>query len=129
MRAHGLNVEWRPAGESLVVAASYDDGSPAANADAEVSGPGGGLHTTGSTDAAGLFAFVPAGAGSWTVVVDDGFGHRQELVITHEPGAAAATPGAMSPGTSWRELGTGLAIIFGVTGFWLWRRKAEEAAR
>lgn len=39
---------------------------------------------TGQTDGAGKFAFIPNEAGEWKVVVDDGTGHRGEMVMVLE---------------------------------------------
>lgn len=129
LSAHGLQLEWRPAGDAVVVRAWFDgDNQPASNADVSIyraaeDEP----YASGSTDPRGLFAFVPDAAGRWTAVVDDGFGHRETLDIapsTEPEGAAREAPAAPAPTSRRRDLITGLAVIFGLTGFWAAMRRS-----
>lgn len=125
--AHGLVLDWRSAGEAVVVHARFDDdGHPAANADISVYRQGEGeAFASGTTDPNGLFAFVPDAAGRWTAVVDDGFGHRETLDV--EPRLdGSLPPEAEAPVSRWRDLITGLAILFGATGIWMARRGSSD---
>ena len=131
VQAHGLVVTWRPAADAVVIQAVYDDESdPAAAADVVIypsdeDDP----YVSGVTDRNGLFAFVPEHPGRWVAVVDDGFGHLETLDIDNSEAGAAAThvgPSSAAGGSSWRDLVTGLSVLFGLTGLWLWRKSGAN---
>jgi nickel transport protein len=144
---HGITVRLSQEGRVVVATSRYDGGIPVAGAQATVFAPGGDTpYLTGTTDPAGVFAFLPATGGEWRVVVDDGMGHRREarLGVTAPQGEGAPRESpdaehdhgdhphdhhhpedehdhALSPdlGDSDRpwKLATGLSLIFGLTGF------------
>lgn len=97
---HGINVVLERRGDLVVATCRYDGGIPVRDAEVVVQAPGGdGVFQTGRTDAQGRFAFVPAGAGEWQVMVDDGVGHRRTARIAIAPpeNAAALASAEMPP--------------------------------
>jgi hypothetical protein len=143
---HGITVRLAAEGRVVVAVTSYDGGIPVAGAQVMVFAPGGDTpYQLGSTDPAGLFAFLPGGPGEWRVAVDDGMGHRREAgidvaeVSDGEEGGDPARPSGprepLGPGNEadsvgilthshvmngtdrpWK-LATGLGLIFGLSGF------------
>jgi hypothetical protein len=87
--AHGMTLVLEQRGDVVVSTVRYAGGTPVAGADVVIHGPDDATYQTGRTDAAGLFAFVPARAGEWRVQVDDGMGHRRTARLAFEPAAAA----------------------------------------
>ena len=134
-RAHGVEgyVEMA-AGAS--VKANYDDGEPMAYAAVEVMPAGAKLaFQTGRTDRNGYFIFRPDGPGLWQVVINDGMGHRLalEYEVAADPDAAPVAAESTPPppvhvdgSTRALKIVTGLAVIFGLCGFfygWQARRR------
>ncbi len=133
---HGMTVRMTMEGRVVVTTCHYDGGIPVADAQVTLFAPGEDeVYLTGTTDPAGLFAFVPNNPGNWRVGVDDGMGHRREarLEVGAAPGQEehghdalhadhtheAALPHTHEPEGSdrpWR-LAAGLGLIFGLTGF------------
>ena len=112
--AHDLTVDVELSRPAVILRASYDGADPASNADVEVRWDGG-VFQHASTDANGVFSFVPDQPGGWGVAVDDGFGHREERTLEIDwEGAPTATNPARAP--MWMKLLTGLSLIVGLTG-------------
>jgi hypothetical protein len=90
---HGITVRLSQEGRVVVATCQYEGGIPVAGAQASVFAPGEDTpYLAGTTDPAGLFAFLPGiEGGEWRVVVDDGMGHRREarLEVTPLPGDGA----------------------------------------
>jgi hypothetical protein len=84
---HGITVRLSQEGRVVVATCQYDGGIPVSGAQATVFAPGGDTpYLTGTTDPAGLFAFLPGTrGGEWRVVVDDGMGHRREARLQVAP--------------------------------------------
>jgi nickel transport protein len=122
--AHDLVVHLEQAGPAVVLRASYDGADPAGRADVEVFQPGEArnLYQSGSTDAAGAFAFVPTQPGDWLAVVDDGYGHRTETHVEWRGGEVSPAPAAAPSRADWRSALTGVSLLIGLTGIWLWRQ-------
>jgi nickel transport protein len=94
---HGITVRLSQEGRVVVATCRYDGGIPAAGAQATVFAPGEDTpFLTGTTDPAGLFAFLPGTGGEWRVVVDDGMGHRREARLE-----VAAPPGDLPGHERW----------------------------
>lgn len=129
-RAHDLVVEAEAEGRSVVARASYDGADPAGRAGFEIYSPGtASPYQSGVTDPSGWFAFVPAAPGVWRLVVDDGYGHRAEALVEWSNGGAAAADSRAPAGVAgrWRDALTGVSLIFGLVGFYLWRQAARPA--
>lgn len=126
LAAHGLVVEVQTAPPAVVLRARYDNAEPAGRADVTVYRPESpsNPYQSGSTDAQGAFAFVPSAPGEWRAVVDDGFGHRSEVSVewsgTETPSAAAAQV------STWKDALTGVSLLLGLTGVWLWRQSRQR---
>jgi hypothetical protein len=122
LSAHALTVDVEPAAPVVILRASYDHAEPAGRADVSVFRPedSESPYQTGSTDAAGAFAFVPSEPGTWLAVVDDGFGHHTETKVEWSGGA---DPGAVGKSPAhWQNALSGVALLIGLTGIFLWRQ-------
>jgi nickel transport protein len=130
--AHGMTLVLEQRGDVVVATVRYAGGTPVVGADVVIRAPGDAAYQSGTTDAAGLFAFVPAHPGEWQVLVDDGMGHRRTARLAFETAAAPAQDngdagageatvggtisGAPAETMPWR-LATGLSLLLGLTGF------------
>jgi nickel transport protein len=127
--AHALTVAVEQTASAVVLRAGYDNAEPAGRADVAIFRPGNSEspYQTGSTDAAGAFAFVPSEPGVWQAVIDDGFGHRTETAVRwSESPVSEATP--PTTGT-WQSALTGVSLLLGLTGIWLWRTSLHSSSR
>lgn len=69
--------------ETVAIRFGYGLGAPIADAEVQVLPPGSQIpHQVGRTDSKGAFAFVPDQPGEWTLIADDGAGHRVEARAT-----------------------------------------------
>ena len=122
--AHGVIAEPVHGGIGLQV--RYDTGEPMAFAGVKVFAP----QTPeqpwldGETDPEGRFVFIPAHAGTWRIVVDDGMGHAvtRDLSVDAEP-IAFAEARLRAQGRLWPAI-AGIGFIFGGFGLWtMFRRR------
>ncbi len=130
--AHGVELHAHPSGEAIVVELRYAGGGPIAGAHMTVYEPGGvvQVHQEGRSDREGRFAFVPTRAGRWSVVADDGMGHRAQLDVPYDAerreGAPAARPAAPNVLARWL-VGLGvLGVLFATLFVWRSRRDAAS---
>jgi nickel transport protein len=86
----------------------------------------------GRTDRNGLFMFQPDTSGRWQAIVQDGMGHRLALdaEVGKDPGAPekvhATVPATGAMPGRFGNIITGLAIIFGLCGFFYgWRARIQ----
>jgi uncharacterized GH25 family protein len=136
--AHGVHVDYSFNYPVAKLNVYFSKTSPVKNADILIFAPDSDeLFTSGKTDFEGNFEFEPNVPGDWTVKVDDGLGHRRTSVISIAD---------FSPETEVEEVQVveedhthidsdhhhhdnchipmiyklifGLAIIFGISGFW-----------
>lgn len=120
--AHGAMC--RQAGGAVAVECLYDSGSPMAFCDVAVYGAASGdsVLLSGTTDAAGRFAFASVAGGPWRVVVDDGMGHSARAEITGTDPAAPAGGEGVGALSGWqgRVCGgvAGVGVIFGIFGIY-----------
>jgi nickel transport protein len=128
MCAHGLVVDVETAPPTVILRATYDHAEAAGRADVSVFRPGSesNLYQSGTTDAEGAFAFVPSTPGNWRAVVDDGFGHRTEVSIDWAGAQAHASVASAGASTTWRNALTGVSLLIGLTGVWLWRQSRQR---
>ena len=126
---HDLVVRVEPGPAAVVLRATYDGADPAGWADVEIFQPGDpdSPYQTGATDSAGAFAFVPSAPGQWLAVIDDGYGHRTEKRVDWTEADAPKPPEPAKPGV-WRDALTGIALLIGMTGIWLWRQSRASPA-
>lgn len=129
--AHDLTLRVEYAQPAVLLYAVYGGSEPVTDAAVSIFSPQNpdSPYQTGVTDLAGVFAFAPAGAGQWRVVVDDGYGHRAEQSVPVD-WAATASAGAASGARSTADKAIlGVSIIFGLTGALLWfqSRRAGRA--
>jgi nickel transport protein len=90
-------------------------------------------YQTGGTDTNGRFCFVPDHEGQWTIVANDGMGHRQELNVQVNMGTSPAdmkiSHNNKTDGNSRLVKGLcGLSIIFGFTGILAWYRSRNRTS-
>jgi hypothetical protein len=111
--AHGMTLVLEQRGDVVVATARYAGGTPVVGADVVIRAPGDAAHQSGITDAAGLFAFVPAYPGEWQVLVDDGMGHRRTARFAFEMSAA---PAQSNGGATDGDAGDGSAAAIGSDG-------------
>jgi hypothetical protein len=143
--AHGIHIDYSFNFPVVSLDIYFSKSSPLVNAGVEVFSPlSGELFVSGKTDENGNFEFNPDGPGQWTVKVDDGMGHRKQLVITIEDFGdqlvSEPVQGEEKEGHShdhahvhdqhlendsgecqipvFYKILFGLAIIFGITGVW-----------
>ena len=110
---------------STAVRFTYDDGTPVADAEAEVFAPDQSTaFWTGTTDPNGRIAFVPDRPGAWTVSADDGMGHAATIRIrVDETGVAIVTPERRLSRLS--GLLAGVGVIFGLFGLAAYRASRQ----
>lgn len=91
-RGHGIECAVDRVDAIAVLHCTYDSGTAASGAGVQVFGPAETEepYQVSQTDRSGAFAFVAREAGSWHVVVDDGMGHREEVLVLVEGSGAAA---------------------------------------
>jgi len=134
--AHDVQVETSAEPPVVIVKAAYAGQDPFSYAMITIYSPGDTQteYQNGRTDERGVFAFVPHVAGPWTVVLDDEFGHRTEIIIPVaesflQKGKKAGELSTDSYSTQniplFLKLLIGLSIIFGITGilYWIKARK------
>jgi nickel transport protein len=126
--AHDLIIDAEVARPDVLLAASYGLGVPTAAADVAVYSPADSQTAafTGQTDVDGRFSFAPSVEGEWRVVVDDGYGHREQRTVAVAWAAPTEPPNPQS--SRWTRAGAGLVLIFGVTAFVAWGRRRGPAA-
>ena len=130
--AHGASGEVGSGG--IVVSAEYDTGEPMSYAKVKISAPGADLiFQSGRTDRNGRFCFFPDAAGDWKVVVDDGIGHRLELIIPVDEAMKLKTDRAVERSKSslakYEKVIMGICIIFGISGILFWWRGKRMSKR
>ncbi len=130
LSGHDLVVLVEPGESAVVLRASYDGLESAGWADVEIFAPGEASdpYQTGATDSSGAFAFVPSASGEWMAVVDDGYGHRTETRIRWEESAPPPVQEPQAKPFLWRNALTGVSLLIGLTGIWLWRQSRSGAA-
>lgn len=97
--AHAHGVAHQPlATQACAMRFVYSDGQPAAFAGIEVFAPGSETpYQSARADAQGGFAFIPASAGTWRVVMNDGMGHRAEVDLPHQQRTDTSPPHTTTP--------------------------------
>lgn len=122
--AHELIVDADYAAPAAVVRVSYYDKAHAKGADVTVWDPSSAdaAFISGRTDANGAFAFVPDRPGSWRIVADDGRGHRESIDLKILELGSESGSGAPARKSPFERALTGVSVIFGLTGLWMWRR-------
>lgn len=131
-RAHGLDGTVERT-DGYCVTAQYDDGEPASYAAVEIKAPDADIvFQKGRTDRNGRFMFQPDGPGRWQAIVQDGMGHRLPLNVEvgGDPGTPeqvhAGMPVSVAPPSRLGNILAGLAIIFGLCGFFYgWRARSR----
>jgi nickel transport protein len=138
---HGITSDIRLESPFVVLQPKYSGGQPTAGASVTVLSPGREEpFLEGACDAAGQFVFIPDKAGEWTVVVDDGRGHRLQKILAVEeafftpkaaPKAEPAEPQVITKEVPyvplWIKVFLGLSIIFGLTGLLYGLKTGREA--
>lgn len=105
----------------------YANGEPLSDSDIQLFRPGENEleFQIGSTDAKGVFMFLPDTTGPWTIKVSDGLGHGKVVTID----IAAVTDPAAAPGElpTWKRVVSSLGyllFIFALWGMIAMRRRA-----
>ncbi|TVP60909.1 MAG: hypothetical protein EA349_00835 [Halomonadaceae bacterium] len=82
--AQGHGAGYEPVDEEAVaIRFAYVLGEPMTGAEVQVMPPGSQApHQVARADRDGRFAFVPDRPGDWTVIADDGAGHRVQAVVS-----------------------------------------------
>ncbi len=129
--AHGVHMSCLP-GRAMVLQAYYDGGDPMSFVKIKLTGPDGKTYQAGNADAKGFFAFVPDRQGKWTLVANDGMGHRAELTVDAGPECQTAKQAAQSSDQgvpTWAKAAWGLSafmFIFGVFSWLAARRRTKQ---
>ena len=119
--AHGLEGTSEGSG-GAVIRAVYDDGEAMSYAKVIVSAPDSKMvFQTGGSDRNGRFCFYPDVPGTWKVVMEDGIGHRLEMMIDvdHAHKAQIRQPESADRNKMSKVL-LGISIIFLVASVLLW---------
>lgn len=139
--AHGIRLTATAGDEAFTGVATYDDGTPLVDAPiqlARINSAGGTRFVTESRlDIDGRFAFpAPRTAGEFRISVEDGLGHRGEIVVSSSA-AVAKPPERSGPGieqpvppSKWERWASGLGYflgLFGVAAWWLSRRQTQRS--
>ncbi len=121
--AHDLIIDAELDQPNVRLAASNGLGGPTTRATVSVFAPGNPETPlfAGLTDADGGFTFAPSDEGDWLVVIDDGYGHREQRFVTVD--WATSAPDQEPRPSLWSRAGAGLALIFGSTAFFMWGNK------
>ena len=132
--AHGVEAQ-AGSGPAAWVRAEYSDGEPMSYAKVRILDPQGQTFQVGNADGRGCFAWLPATAGPYRAVMDDGQGHRAEVSLDWSPGAKAEAPAAGQDGASglrgqspWARAAWGLSFLFWLGGAWFWWKGRAVAA-
>jgi hypothetical protein len=112
--AHRMEVEATADGPTIRVVAKYEGGDPADGARVTLTDAAGAVAAEGRTDAAGLCVLPRPRAGAYTLVVDDGGGHRVELALPI-PESEAEVTARTDRRNRWLMAALGLAAIAGGT--------------
>lgn len=96
----------------MTIQCLYSNGEPA-DAEVQVYSPDAAdeAFQTLRTDPRGLASFVPSGAGTWLLVVDDGLGHRVVHEIPVDADGVPALPKEPPWSPSFRFLGAAVLVI------------------
>lgn len=78
---HGIQVEVKQLSPVVVITSGYSQASPLKDAAVTIFAPDENKFQTGRTDLMGGFTFKPDRDGSWKFIVDDGTGHKKEVLI------------------------------------------------
>lgn len=124
--AHDLQLSTGASVEAVVVVANYGGTAAASFAQFSVYSPAKPQteFQTGRLDALGRFAFLPNAPGRWRIVVDDEMGHRQETTV--DWAATVEAPLTVTPQPAWQKALTGVSLLLGLTGCWLWWRVRQR---
>lgn len=126
--AHGLGIDARRIGNTILVAAIFDSDDPADDAVITVATLDGRTICTGKTDAKGEFSFAVPEPGEYRITADAGAGHLAKMTITisHNPSFDDQTRQAIFasiPKWIWILIGFGI-IAFGT---FAWSRLAKKS--
>ena len=111
----------------ILIEAMYDTAEPMNYARVRVTPPNSKkAFQVGNTDRNGRFCFLPDSVGKWDIEVTDGMGHRLEMTVPVDERLQIAPldgPGGPTSRVRYFERAlTGISIIFGFTGMFLWWR-------
>ena len=129
--AHGVHLNCLP-GQAMVLQAYYDGGDPMSFTKIKLTGPDGKTYQVGNTDAKGFFAFVPDKPGQWTLVANDGMGHRAELAVEAATDGQAAKQAAQSSDQgvpAWARAAWGLSAFMFLFGIFSWLAARRKTGR
>jgi len=128
--SHGI--QFRVSRENAVVLkAWYDDGTPMSYAKVTIFSPENREteFQNGRSDRDGAFAFVPPHQGPWEVTFDDGTGHGfKEKIDVEAPGATGLAQGGRHFPREYKLI-TGLSLIWGITGTFLYMRARQRQGK
>lgn len=133
--SHGLQYNEFEGG--IGIEAIYDEGTPMSYSEVKIFSPTDGEteFQQGLTDKNGRFVFYPDIKGRWKIVVDDGMGHRLEIMVAVDEAMKLkrdqqAGRSAETSLSQYERAIVGISIIFGISGIFLWwkgkRRKNNE---
>jgi hypothetical protein len=131
VEAHGTSGK-RVEKHSVCLLFAYDEEEPMSHVKATVSAPGSDVPFQFlATDRNGLACFAPDGAGDWLVVVGDGMGHQQTMVIpVAMDNQQVATPQHIQETPPGRDklssTFAGIGVIGALTGLFAWYRSRRR---
>ena len=83
---HGISIETTEMPPAVRLKASYSGGNEISGISIKIYPPGTKeLYQQGKTDIHGHFSFTPDTQGNWTLLADDGMGHKKEVQLTLSP--------------------------------------------
>jgi len=130
--AHGVALKI-DRGDAVVVTGEYSDGEAMSFVKVKVLNPMGKTHQVGNTDATGRFAFVADQPGKWLATLEDGMGHKGEIVWRQGQVKAAqdAAPSPAQPTDQpkWVRAAWGLSALFWLWGMVFWWKGARKTRR
>lgn len=131
--AHRLDVEAtiRETDPTMIrVEAGYEEIEPAADAQVTLTDTHGVTVVEGRTDETGVCRLPRPAAGTYTVVVDSGDGHRAKVILTVPDADIQTAAARTSPPNRWLMTAAGLALIAAITvaARWLLRKPTSPAS-
>jgi hypothetical protein len=126
-RAHRMDVTAAipsSAPATVRVEAGYEGDDPAQEATVRLLDGAGRVVADGTTDERGVCVLPRPSAGAYTVRVDDGQGHRAEVVLTVPSSETELAEARTGQRNRWAMTAAGLAVIAGgtVLARWLFRK-------
>jgi len=133
--AHGVHLAATARGGAVLGTARFADGTPMSESVVELRAKDRDAESPAfiktRTLGDGRFAFpAPLQGGEFTLIVDDGIGHRGEVTLRLTAASAGSPTGTVqTPPPPWGEWASGLGYLLGIFGLASWWLAARERRR